>query len=256
MKNRLQGKWVFITGATSGIGKAAAWQFAELRCNLVLTGRRKERLDALEADLTDTYPIQVVTGAFDVRDREAVRSLVHSLEHPIDLLLNNAGLAVGMDGVHEGEFEDWDRMIDTNVKGLLNMTRLVSELMKDRGQGHIINIGSTAGHEAYAGGSVYCATKHAVKAITEATKKDLHGTPIRVGMVSPGLVETEFSVVRFKGDADKADRVYEGMQPLTPDDIAEIIVFVANRPAHVNIIDTIIYPVHQSSATMVHRDDS
>ncbi|MDX1640023.1 MAG: SDR family NAD(P)-dependent oxidoreductase, partial [Balneolaceae bacterium] len=146
-------------------------------------------------------------------------------------------------------------MIDTNIKGLLYMTKHVSRKMKERNSGHIINIGSTAAHDTYQGGSVYCATKHAVKAITEATKKDLHGTPVRVSMVSPGLVETEFSVVRFKGDEDKADQVYEGMQPLTPDDIAEIIVFVANRPDHVNIIDTIIYTVNQSSATMVDRSN-
>ena len=245
-----------ITGATAGIGKAAAWQFGEMGCNLALTGRRKERLESIRDDLLECYPIKVVTSDFDIRDREACRQFVDTLQHPIDVLINNAGLALGMEGVHEADPDDWDRMIDTNVKGLLSMTRYVSEVMKQRQQGHIINIGSTASHDSYPGGSVYCATKHAVKAITEATKKDLHGSPIRVSMVSPGLVETEFSVVRFKGDEEKADQVYEGIQPLTPDDIAEIIVFVANRPSHVNIIDTIIYSVNQSSATMIDRDES
>lgn len=256
MKNRIKGNWVIITGATAGIGKASAWQFGEYRCNLILTGRREERLQSLKTELEDTYTIKVQTSSFDIRDREACQQFVDSLEQPIDILVNNAGLAVGKDGIHEANLDDWDTMIDTNVKGLLAMTRLVSEKMKERSKGHIINIGSIAGHEAYAGGSVYCATKHAVKAITEAAKKDLIDTPIRVSMVSPGLVETEFSKVRFKGDEDKADQVYEGLQPLTGDDIAEVIVFIANRPSHVNILDAIIFTVDQSSATMVDRDAS
>lgn len=256
MKNRVKGNWVVITGATSGIGKAAAWEFGELECNLIVTGRRQDRLDELKAELEDSFPIEVITSSFDVRDRDACRSFVNSIQQPVDILVNNAGLAVGTDAIYEADFDDWDRMIDTNIKGLLNITRLISGKMRERDSGHIINVASTAGHEAYAGGSVYCATKHAVKAITEATKKDLHGTSVRVSQVSPGLVETEFSVVRFKGDEDKADEVYEGIDPLTATDIAEIIVFVANRPSHVNIIDTIIYPVSQSSASMVARDDN
>ncbi|MDR8392579.1 SDR family NAD(P)-dependent oxidoreductase [Aliifodinibius sp. S!AR15-10] len=255
MKNRVKGNWVVITGATAGIGKATAWEFGELESNLVLTGRREDRLAELKKELEETYPIQVQTNSFDIRDRDACRDFVDSLEQPIDILVNNAGLALGKDPVYEANFEDWDTMIDTNVKGLLSMTRLISEKMKERDRGHIINLGSTASHTGYAGGSVYCATKHAVKAITEATKKDLHGTSVRVSMVSPGAVETEFSKVRFKGDEERADEVYEGMQPLTPQDIAEIIVFVANRPRHVNIIDTVIYAVNQSSATMIYRDD-
>ena len=255
MKNRITGNWVLITGATAGIGKSSAWQFGEYGCNLVLTGRREERLRDLKRDLEETYPIKVQVYGFDIRDRDACEQFVQSLEQPIDILVNNAGLALGMDAVFEANLDDWETMIDTNIKGLLYMTKHVSRKMKERNSGHIINIGSTAAHDTYQGGSVYCATKHAVKAITEATKKDLHGTPVRVSMVSPGLVETEFSVVRFKGDEDKADQVYEGMQPLTPDDIAEIIVFVANRPDHVNIIDTIIYTVNQSSATMVDRSN-
>lgn len=254
MKNRLQGKWVLITGATAGIGKASAWQFGEMKCNLAITGRRSERLNTLKKELQETYGVQVVTGAFDIRDRKACKNFVQSLNHPIDILVNNAGLAAGTDAVYEADFEDWDQMIDTNIKGLLSMTRYVSEKMREQNQGHIINVGSIAGHQAYAGGSVYCATKHAVKAITESTKKDLHDTPIRVSMVSPGLVETEFSIVRFDGDKDRADQVYEGIAPLTGDDIAEVIVFIANRPAHVNIIDSVILSVNQSSATMVHRD--
>ncbi len=173
----------------------------------------------------------------------------------MDILINNAGLALGTDPVFQASLDDWNTMIDTNIKGLLYISRLVSAQMKERNCGHIINIGSTAGHESYAGGVVYSATKHAVKAITEATKKDLHGSEVRVSMISPGLVETEFSEVRFGGDKEKAKKVYKGMKPLVAQDIAEIIVFVANRPAHVNIMDTIIYPVAQSSATMVHRDE-
>jgi NADP-dependent 3-hydroxy acid dehydrogenase YdfG len=168
-------------------------------------------------------------------------------------LINNAGLAKGMDSVQSGSFEDWNTMIDTNVKGLLAMTRLFLPTMIKNNQGHVINIGSTAGHESYSGGVVYCATKHAVKAITESTKKDVHGTNVRVSMVSPGLVETEFSNVRFSGDERRAQSVYEGMKPLTANDIAEIVIFIANRPHHVNILDSIVVPVAQSSAQMVYR---
>lgn len=252
--DRLINKWVLITGATSGIGKACANLFAEAGSNLLLTGRRIERLEVLQKELADEYSHQVKISSFDVRDRQACEEFVNSLEYPVDILINNAGLAVGKDPVDEGDFEDWDRMIDTNVKGLLAMTRLIAPGMKKRNKGHIINVGSIAGHEAYEGGAVYCATKHAVDAITKSTKKDLHGTAIRVSSVSPGLVETEFSNVRFKGDNNAADRVYEGISPLTAGDIAEIIVFTANRPAHVNIMDTIVVPVQQSSSTMVSRN--
>lgn len=255
MTNRLKDKFVIVTGATAGIGKAAAELFAQSGCHLALTGRREERLQAIGEELKTKYETKVETGAFDIRDREACTTFVESLSRPVDILVNNAGLASGLDAVYDAKWEDWDTMIDTNVKGLLAMTRLVTPSMKDRNSGHIINISSIAGHEAYSGGSVYCATKHAVKAITEATKKDLHGTRVRVSMISPGMVETEFSVVRFKGDKDKADEVYEGTDPLTATDIAEIIHFVANRPPHVNIMDTIVYTVHQSSATTVYRDN-
>ena len=251
--DRLRDKWTVITGATAGIGKACAELFAQAGSNLVLTGRRVERLESLKADLESNYSVSVEVSAFDVRDRDACSNFVNSLSHPVDILINNAGLAVGKDPVDQAEFDDWDRMIDTNVKGLLTMTRLIVPGMKERNSGHIINIGSIAGHEAYAGGVVYCATKHAVDAITKATKKDLHGTAIRVGEVSPGLVETEFSNVRFKGDDESADKVYEGMEPLTGNDIAEIVLFMASRPDHVNIMDSIVYPVQQSAATLVDR---
>lgn len=252
--NRLKGKYCLITGATSGIGKASAEMFAEYGCNIALTGRRKERLERLKQRLETEFQVEVDIFPFDVRDRDACKACVDAIEHPIDILLNNAGLAAGKDTVYEADFSDWDAMIDTNLKGLLSMTRFVSERMKKRNEGHIINIGSVAGHEAYPGGSVYCATKHGVKAITESTKMDLKETAVRVSSVSPGLVETEFSNVRFHGDEAAADQVYENLQPLSARDIAEIILFVANRPPHVNILDSLVYPVAQSSATIVHRD--
>jgi len=252
--NRLQGKTALITGATSGIGKAIAEQLADLGCNLILTGRRSQRLKEFSKQLTETSEILVSVSAFDVRDLEACKSFSKKYkDFAIDILVNNAGLAKGIDSIQSASFEDWDEMIDTNVKGLLFMTRLLLPQLLERNSGHIINIGSIAGHETYPGGSVYCATKHAVKAITEATKIDVHGTNIRVSMVSPGLVETEFSNVRFYGDDNRADSVYDGFEPLTAYDIAEIVVFIANRPSHVNILDSIIMPVAQSSAQMVHR---
>lgn len=254
MKNRLQGKTVCITGATAGIGKATAELFAEYGANLILTGRRKERLSEIKKQLEHKHEISVQTAGFDISDAKACSEFVNSLTSPVDVLVNNAGLAKGTDPVFAAELDDWNAMIDTNVKGLLYLTRLISPKMKERNSGHIINIGSIAGHEAYPGGVVYCATKHAVRAITEATKKDLHATNVRVSMVSPGLVETEFSEVRFKGDKEKAAKVYAGLEALTSEDIAEIIVFTANRPEHVNIMDTIVFPVAQSSATLVNRN--
>ena len=255
MQNRLKGKWALITGATAGIGKATAELFAESGVNLVITGRREERLENNKARLEDNHDIGVEIASFDVRNWEACKSFVAALTHPIDILVNNAGLARGKDAVYEADLDDWNTMIDTNIKGLVMMTRLISPKMKERNSGHIINIGSLAGHESYAGGSVYSSTKHAVKAFTEATKKDLHGTKVRVSMVSPGLVDTEFSEVRFKGDKEQADKVYEHMNPLVARDIAEIVHFTANRPPHVNIMDTIVLPTAQSSSTMVHRDN-
>jgi len=255
MQNRLSGKWVLITGATAGIGKATANLFAESGCKLVINGRRNERLQTIKDELEARYDIIVEAASFDVSKREACQTFVDELDHPIDILVNNAGLARGVDAVYDADLDDWDTMIDTNVRGLLTMTRLIAPQMKERDSGHIINIGSIAGHESYPGGSVYCSTKHAVKAFTEATKKDLHGTNVRVGMVSPGLVETEFSEVRYKGDTEQADEVYQDIKPLVARDIAEIVHFMANRPPHVNIMDTIVFPVAQSSSSMVHRDN-
>ena len=255
MKNRIEGKWALITGATAGIGKAIARSFAASGCKLIINGRRQDRLEALKKELENSHGVSVEIASFDIRDREKCSSFVSQWSRPIDILVNNAGLAKGVDAVYEANFDDWDDMIDTNVKGLMTMTRLITPEMKERNSGHVINIGSIAGHESYPGGSVYCATKHAVKAFTEATKKDLHGTKVRVSMVSPGLVETEFSNVRFKGDDERADEVYEGMKPLTGEDIAEIVHFIANRPPHVNIMDSVVFPVSQSSSSMVDRDE-
>lgn len=254
MKNRLKDKLVLVTGATAGIGEATARIFARSGCKLAINGRRESRLQSLKKELEREHEIEVLIGAFDIRDRDACAEFLESLISPVDILVNNAGLAKGVDAVYDASFDDWDTMIDTNVKGLLTMTRLITPAMKQRNSGHIINIGSIAGHEAYPGGSVYCATKHAVKAITEATKKDLHGTDVRVSMVSPGLVETEFSNVRFKGDEERAEQVYKGYNALTPMDIAEIVHFTANRPPHVNIMDTIVFPVAQSSSSMVYKE--
>ena len=252
--NRLQGKTALITGATSGIGKATAELLAQNGCHLILTGRREERLKKLSQTLVSEFGIRVHVAAFDITDLDACGLFAQDYaEQPIDILVNNAGIAKGVDSVQTGMFEDWELMIDTNIKGLLTMTRLFLPNMLERNSGHILNLGSTAGHEAYPGGVTYCATKHAVKAITEATKKDVHGSNIRVSMVSPGMVETEFSNVRLDNDV-KADAVYEGVEPLIAQDIAEIIVFILSRPPHVNILDSIVMPVQQSSATMVHRN--
>lgn len=253
--NRLKGKHVLITGASSGIGKSCAFQFAEQGANLILTSRRNEKLQEISNQIANQYGVKVHIAAFDIQDYQKCEAFVNNLEVEIDILINNAGLALGVDAIDKVNPEDWNTMIDTNVKGVLNLSRLISPKFRKRNQGHIINISSTAAHEAYSGGVIYCATKHAVKAITEATKKDFHGTNVRVSMVSPGLVETDFSNVRFKGDFNKAGTVYKGLKPLNGDDVAEIVVFVANRPDHVNIMDTMIYPVNQSSPTMVYRDE-
>lgn len=254
MPNRLKDKTALVTGATSGIGRATARILAESGTHLLLTGRRNKRLEQFEGELENEFGIRVQTYAFDIRNREACKNFTDSLDEPVDILVNNAGLASGVGKIHDADMDDWEVMIDTNIKGLLYITRFVSEAMKERGSGHIINVGSVAGHETYSGGVVYSATKHAVRAITEAAKKDLHGTGVRVSAVSPGMVETEFSKVRFQWDEERADKVYEGYQPLTAEDVAELIHFIANRPAHVNIMDSIIFPTAQSAATMVYRD--
>lgn len=255
MPNRIEGKTALITGATAGIGRATAEILAESGVDLILTGRRTGRLQNLKSELQNQRDISVTTHAFDIRDRDACKKFTDSLTSPVDILVNNAGLASGAGKIYDADIDDWEVMIDTNIKGLLYVTRYVSESMKERGSGHIINVGSTAGHEAYQGGSVYAGTKYAVRAITEAAKKDLHGTGVRVSAVSPGMAETEFSKVRFNWDEERAEKVYKGYQPLTPEDVAEMIHFIANRPDHVNILDSIIMPTAQSGATMVYRGE-
>lgn len=246
----------FITGATAGFGKATAELFASKGWNLIIAGRRKVRLDVLEKNLKNTYGVQVKSLCFDVRKVDEVKAAVDSLNgewREIDLLVNNAGLAVGLNPIQEGVLDDWERMIDTNVKGLLYMTRLVAPLMVARKKGHIINVGSVAGKEVYANGNVYCATKHAVDALNRAMRIDLLPKGIRVSQVAPGLAETEFSIVRFKGDDERAKNVYQGIQPLTGEDIAETIFWVASRPAHVNVLDVVITPAAQANSTTVVR---
>ena len=249
---------VFITGASSGIGAACAEAFARVGARLLLCARRTDRLATLAGRLRSAHDADVHTFSLDVRDADKVTEAITSLPSAwaeIDVLVNNAGLSKALDEVYANKREDIDVMIDTNVKGLLYVTRAVVPGMVDRGRGHIVNIGSTAGHSVYPGGTVYCASKHAVGAITRGLKMDLHGTPIRVSTVDPGLVETEFSIVRFDGDVERADAVYDGVQPLTPADVADAVVYCATRPRHVNISEVILMPVDQSSATMVHRED-
>jgi len=247
-------KTAFITGATSGIGKATAVLFAKNGINLVLCGRRQERLDELKQELGKE--VQVFTLNFDIRDKESVHEAIASLPKEfsqIDILINNAGNAHGLDTIQEGNIDDWDAMLDINVKGLLYVSKNLIPQMIERKSGHIINIGSTAGKEVYPKGNVYCASKHAVDAINQGMRIDLNPYGIRVGAVNPGLVETEFSKVRFKGDEDRAENVYKGFQPLKPEDIADIIYFVVTRPYHVNIADLTVMPTAQASSTIISK---
>jgi NADP-dependent 3-hydroxy acid dehydrogenase YdfG len=253
---KLKDKTVFITGASSGIGKACAEAFAAKGCRLLLTARRGERLETLALKLREKYNTHCLVAELDVQKKKAIDALVSSIPPAyadIDILINNAGLALGKSPLHENNPKHWDAMLQTNVMGLLHVTQGVLPSMLERGKGHIINIGSVAGRGAYAGGTVYCASKSAVKSISEGLKHDLLGTPIRVTCIEPGMVETEFSTVRFEGDSDKASSVYAGATPLTAMDIAESIVFVASRPLHVNISDMLILATDQSDATSVHR---
>jgi NADP-dependent 3-hydroxy acid dehydrogenase YdfG len=246
---------VLITGASSGIGAACAKVFANAGAKLILAARRLERLQEL-VELSDTTSVQFHLLQLDVSDRSAVESAISTLPpgwSDIDILINNAGLSRGLDKLHEGDFQDWEEMIDTNIKGLLYLTRYVVPGMVSRDRGHVVNIGSIAGHQTYPNGNVYCGTKAAVRAISEGLKQDLLGTPIRVSSVDPGMVETEFSEVRFHGDSDRAKKVYQGVTPLTPDDVADVIFFCVTRPSHVNINEVILMPVDQASATMVNR---
>lgn len=247
---------VLITGASAGIGASCARAFARQGARLVLAARRKERLEALAEELRAEHGTESHLIELDVRDGAAVASALAALPAEwaeIDVLLNNAGLGRGLEKLQEGNPADWDEMIDTNVKGLLYTTHALVPGMVARGRGHVINIGSVAGHEVYGGGAVYCATKHAVGAITRGLRIDVLGTGVRVSTVDPGMVETDFSIVRFKGDEERARRVYADMTPLTPDDIADAVVWCATRPAHVNIDEIILKPTDQATAGLVHR---
>lgn len=248
-------KCVLITGATSGIGKATAKIFAQEGFKLVLCGRRTEKLKALQEKLSAITKVHILS--FDVRDKNEVFNKILDLPEEfssIDILINNAGNAHGLDPVQEGNIDDWDAMMDINVKGLLYVSKAIIPGMISRKAGHIINIGSTAGKEVYPKGNVYCASKHAVDAINQGMRIDLNGTGIRVGAVNPGLVHTEFSDVRFKGDTDKAEKVYQGFQPLKPEDIADIIRFAVTRPYHVNIADLTVMPTAQASSTIIDKN--
>ena len=249
-------KTAMITGATSGIGKATAQILASNGYDLIITGRRGELLDELALNIRLETQAEVVSLCFDVRDLNQVENAVNSLTGKwknIDLLINNAGLAVGLEPVHSGDTDDWERMIDTNVKGLLYVSRFVTPGMVARQSGHIINLSSIAGHQAYPNGAAYCGTKHAVEAITKAMRIELLPFGIKVSSISPGMVDTEFSLVRFKGDAQKAENVYKGLTPLYANDIAESILFMASRPKHVNIDEMIIMPTDQAGARDFRR---
>jgi len=247
---------VLITGASSGIGAELAREFANHGHALVLVARSKDRLDALAAELHAGHDTDSMVLPADVGDRSQVKSTLQSLPtdwQDIDILVNNAGLSRGLDKLYEGDIQDWEEMIDTNVKGLLYVTRAVLPGMVNRNRGHVINLGSIAGHQTYPGGNVYCASKAAVRALSEGLKMDLLGTAVRISSVDPGMVETEFSQVRFHGDTERAEKVYQGVTPLTAEDIADVVLFCATRPSHVNINEVILMPVDQASATMVHR---
>ncbi|MEH1953848.1 SDR family oxidoreductase [Nostoc sp.] len=252
----LQNQIILITGASSGIGTACARIFAGAGAKLILAARRLERLQQLADTLSKDFSTEIHLLQLDVRDRSAVESTIATLPSAwseIDILINNAGLSRGLDKLHEGSFQDWEDMIDTNVKGLLYLSRYVVPGMVSRDRGHVVNLGSIAGHQTYPGGNVYCATKAAVRAISEGLKQDLLGTRVRVTSVDPGMVETEFSEVRFHGDTERANKVYQGVIPLTADDVADVIFFCVTRSPHVNINEVVLMPVDQASATLVNR---
>lgn len=251
----MEKKIVMVTGATSGIGEACARKFASGGYNVIITGRRGERLDALRREL-ESMGAEVLAMQFDVRERESARKAVDFLKGKwakIDVLINNAGLALGLDKEYEGDFNDWDTMIDTNIKGLLNMTRFVVPGMVERNEGHVINIGSVAGDAAYANGNVYCATKAAVKALSDGLRIDVAESDVRVTNLKPGLVQTNFSNVRFHGDDARAESVYKGVKPLTGDDIADVAFYAASAPAHVQIAEVLILATHQANGSVIAR---
>lgn len=252
----LENKIILITGASSGIGKACAIEFAKLKAKLILTARRKVKIDMLAKELSNKYKVEVKCLQMDVRNFDEVKNMLDSLEDDwknIDVLINNAGLARGLDKIFDGKLEDWNEMIDTNIKGLLNVTRVISPIMVKRKMGHIINIGSTAGHEVYVNGNVYSATKFAVNSLTQSFRLDMLDKGIKVTSVDPGMVYTEFSKVRFDGDETKAENVYKGITPLSPEDVANTIVFCTTRPNNVNINEVILTPLYQASSTQVFR---
>lgn len=253
----LKGKIAFITGASAGIGKSTAVKFAEVGADLIISARRIEKINEFADELQKNFNVKVYAVKLDVRNKEEVKSVVASLPEEwkeIDILVNNAGLSRGVNKLHEEDYEGIDEMIDTNVKGALNIIREVVPLMVKREKGHIINLGSTAGHEAYSGGGVYCATKHAINAITKSLRLDLLGKNIKVSSVDPGMVETDFSKVRFYGDEERAKKVYQGITPLYADDIAETILYMATRSANVNLAQVIMMPVNQGNAYFFHRE--
>jgi len=255
---KLKNKIVFITGASSGIGKASAESFAAEGAKLILTARRENLLKKFANELKQKYKTEVIVFKLDVRNRNEVQQLINNLPEEwknIDILLNNAGLAKGLNKIYEDDIDNWEDMIDTNLKGLLYVTRAILPGMVERESGHVINIGSTAGHEAYPKGHVYCATKHAVNAITKALRIDVVDKNIRVSTVDPGAVETNFSNVRFFGDKEKAKNVYKGLTPLTGKDVAEAVLFCATRPPHANIAEIILMPTQQASALVFHRTE-
>ena len=250
---------VLITGATAGIGKACAELFAEHGSRIILAARRTDRLREIAADLKSRFNAETFELTVDVSQSAQVEQAIKSLPEnwrAVDILINNAGMARGVDKIHEASVSDWEEMINTNIKGLLYMSRAVIPGMVARGRGHIVNLGSIAGHQVYPGGNVYCATKHAVDALTKGMQIDLVDTPVRVTTVDPGMVETEFSMVRFRGDEQRAKKVYENIEPLTGRDIAETVLFAVTRPAHVNISEVIIMPTNQANATAVYRKPS
>ena len=256
MTNRIEGKTALVTGATAGIGEAIARRLAAAGVHLILTGRRAERLETLDRELENREAVAVTTLTLDVRDREAVeRELPPLLEkNPVDILVNNAGLALGLEPLDRGSVEEWEQMIDTNIKGLLYVTRLVMGQMRERNRGHILNLGSIAGETTYPGGNVYCATKAAVHMLSEAMNADALGTKIRIGTIAPGAVDTEFSDVRFGGDRNRRDAVYEGYTPLSAEDIADLALYILNAPEHVNIQHARIMPTAQRNPYLLDRE--
>lgn len=256
MNQTFRDKTILITGASSGFGAAFAAAFAKEGARLVILARRKERLDQLAKELKDKYSTEIATIEVDITDLPEITKQLNQLPEKFatpDILINNAGLALSLNNTWETSPDDWNRMIDTNVKGILNMCSQVIPKMLKKNSGHIINVGSISSHDTYAGGAVYCATKYAVKAITDALRKELVATPLRVSMVSPGLAKTEFSVVRFAGNEQKADSIYDNIQALSAEDVAEVVMFIASRPPHVDIADVVVFPTHQASVSIIHR---